>query len=537
MQDYNEKNILIVDDKEENLYLLESILKSNGYKVTTAYNGVEALEYLQSQTPDLIISDILMPKMDGYTLCRECKKRDSLKSIPFIFYTATYTNPDDEEFALSLGADRYLLKPQEPDVLSEIIFDLLKKTDKKFTEQGNVEEKPEDIILKEYNAILIRKLEDKILETKKNESILKSYVEELERTISEREKIEKELIRNKLFLADLIENSGTLIYVKNLIGEYELVNKKWEQVTGINRNFALGKTDEQIFSSVNSIDFIKNDSLVLTEGKVIEKEEVLTSENGQRYFISVKFPIYSDNGAITGLCGMSTEITEQKQNEIRLRALTAKLEKVKEEERIRLSRELHDHLGQNLTGLKMDLAFLLKQKQIQKDEQSNDLPVTVSDIFKSIDDMINTVRKISFELRPNTLDYLGLIPAIELQLDELRTKSSIECEFNSSINKIDFGDQINSSVYRIVQEALTNIIRHSKATSVQIQIDDEKDFIKISIKDNGIGIDSTRFENIKSLGIIGMKERTLQFNGELLIENNIPAGTKVSLYIPKKELI
>ncbi len=96
--------MFIVDDKEENLYMLEALLKGSGYEVASAMNGVEALEKLKEDSFDMIISDILMPQMDGYQLCRKCKKDDTLKKIPFVFYTATYTEKKEEEFGLSLGA-------------------------------------------------------------------------------------------------------------------------------------------------------------------------------------------------------------------------------------------------------------------------------------------------------------------------------------------------------------------------------------------------------------------------------------------------
>src|SRR6202000_1888024 len=103
--------ILSVDDKAENLYMLEALLRGHGHQVDSASNGVAALELAATQRYDLIISDILMPKMDGFQLCREIKKDERWKNIPFVFYTATYTDSRDAEFALSLGADRFLVKP------------------------------------------------------------------------------------------------------------------------------------------------------------------------------------------------------------------------------------------------------------------------------------------------------------------------------------------------------------------------------------------------------------------------------------------
>jgi CheY-like chemotaxis protein len=119
--------ILIVDDLEENLYLLEVLLEGNGYKVIPAKNGVEALSKLRKESIDLIISDILMPRMDGFQLCRECKKDESLKKIPFIFYTATYTDKEDEKFALSLGAERFIIKPQEPEIFLKILKEVIEE--------------------------------------------------------------------------------------------------------------------------------------------------------------------------------------------------------------------------------------------------------------------------------------------------------------------------------------------------------------------------------------------------------------------------
>ena len=122
--------ILIVDDMEDGLYMLETILKGNGYEVLTALNGLEALSKLKKESVDIIISDIMMPRMDGFQFCRECKKDDDLKKIPFIFYTATYTGQKDEEFALSLGAVKFIKKPTELNTFLNILEGVIKKYEK-----------------------------------------------------------------------------------------------------------------------------------------------------------------------------------------------------------------------------------------------------------------------------------------------------------------------------------------------------------------------------------------------------------------------
>ncbi len=117
--------VLLVDDNEANLYLLRVLLEGHGCDVATAGNGVDALALARRHPPDLVVSDILMPGMDGFALCREWKKDEHLKSIPFVFYTATYTDEQDRQFGLSLGAERFLVKPEEPDVLVQIILDTM----------------------------------------------------------------------------------------------------------------------------------------------------------------------------------------------------------------------------------------------------------------------------------------------------------------------------------------------------------------------------------------------------------------------------
>jgi PAS domain S-box-containing protein len=157
------KKILIVDDNSANLYMFESLLKGYGMEVTSANNGKEALDKARLNPPDLIVSDILMPVMDGYSLCRQWKSEERLKRVPFVFYTATYTEPKDEEFALSLGAERCIIKPQEPDILMGILKEVLgKKYVAKKAETMPLGEEME--FFRRHNETLFRKLEKKMLD-------------------------------------------------------------------------------------------------------------------------------------------------------------------------------------------------------------------------------------------------------------------------------------------------------------------------------------------------------------------------------------
>jgi response regulator RpfG family c-di-GMP phosphodiesterase len=183
------KKALIVDDDKLSLFLLQTMLKGNGYDVLTAENGAEALELARRDPPDIIISDILMPVMDGFALCREWKKNERLKEIPFIFYTATYTDSRDEELALSLGAVRFVVKP----AMMEAFIALLQEI---FEERQTVppvvlsEAAPaETDYYKSYSEALVRKLEDKML-------ALEESNRALEQEITVRKKAEKSLLES-----------------------------------------------------------------------------------------------------------------------------------------------------------------------------------------------------------------------------------------------------------------------------------------------------------------------------------------------------
>jgi putative nucleotidyltransferase with HDIG domain len=180
--------VLIVDDQEQNLYLLKALLGGNGYQVFEAANGAEALALARTNPPDVIISDILMPVMDGFSLCLEWKKDERLKGIPFVFYTATYTDPKDEEFALSLGAARFIVKPVETDEFIAMLRQLLREV------EAGVLHVPEQALHEEvayyrmYNEALIRKLEDKMIELEKANRAL-------EEDIAGRRRAETEITR------------------------------------------------------------------------------------------------------------------------------------------------------------------------------------------------------------------------------------------------------------------------------------------------------------------------------------------------------
>ena len=194
------KRILIVDDKDENRYLLQALLQCSGYEVFTAVHGADALEKARQNPPDLIITDILMPVMDGFALCRAWMKDERLQSIPLIFYTATYTDERDREFALSLGARHFIVKPAEPDDFMAVIHNAFESLEQPTAApEGKLEEASEEsVYLKQYNEVLIRKLEGKMEQLEKLNQDLEKKV--AQRTAQLKESLERLEELNRVFV-------------------------------------------------------------------------------------------------------------------------------------------------------------------------------------------------------------------------------------------------------------------------------------------------------------------------------------------------
>lgn len=198
--------VLIVDDKPENLYLLKSLLQGQEYEVDEAGHGAEALVRARLQPPDLIIADILMPVMDGYTLLRHWKADERLKNIPFVVYTATYTEPKDERLALDLGADAFILKPTEPEPLLARIKALLEQAQRKELPPVRMPKADVENVLKDYGDILIRKLEEKTLQLQQTNQALHEDLKRRQQAEAEANRLRAEAERARGALLNILED-------------------------------------------------------------------------------------------------------------------------------------------------------------------------------------------------------------------------------------------------------------------------------------------------------------------------------------------
>ncbi|MGE5748589.1 MAG: histidine kinase [Gemmatimonas sp.] len=244
--------------------------------------------------------------------------------------------------------------------------------------------------------------------------------------------------------------------------------------------------------------------------------------------------IYDDNGRIAGHFGIQRDVTDRHQatEEIRasrqqLRALATRLQKVREEERTGISREIHDELGQALTGLKLDIAWM--SHRLPRDHEMRAQCVSV---MERIDQTLNSVRRIATELRPSVLDQLGLEAALEWQGQEFGTRTGIEVEMQMCVDGAQLPEDLGSSAFRILQESLTNVARHAKATHVRIRFVQTPTLLTLEVIDNGIGLPPQRLDQTTSLGIVGMRERALAVGGSLSITGIPFSGTTVLLSVP-----
>ena len=231
---------------------------------------------------------------------------------------------------------------------------------------------------------------------------------------------------------------------------------------------------------------------------------------------------------------LRSEVVERKkaEEEVRIKNeqlshLAMKIQNVKEEENLRVAREIHDELGQVLTALKMEVSmFGIKLPSNEKTREK------LSSVNNLIDETISSVRKISTRLRPRLLDDLGLFPAIEMQVREFQTRTGIRCIIKLPKSEVISNKEMSLAIFRIFQEAMTNIARHANATHVQIKSYVDLGKFYMEIVDNGVGIKNNDSPDSTSLGILGMKERAALLDGEVLVDKNYKDGTFVKVIIP-----
>lgn len=275
-------------------------------------------------------------------------------------------------------------------------------------------------------------------------------------------------------------------------------------------------------------------------GTYDETYRIVRPDGSIRWIRDRAFPIRDVGGAVYRVAGIAEDITGQKLTEERLqsslkrlRELSQRMEAVRESERARIAREVHDELGGTLTCLKLDLSRLPSATTgADTEETRSRLQQRVQSMVELVDHSISVVQRIATELRPGVLDDLGLVAALEWQAQDFQARTGIACRFLAETEDLLVDRERATALFRICQEALINVVRHAQATGVVIQVTRTAGQVVLRVEDNGRGIPEDRIEDPHSLGLLGMRERVTSFGGQFHIKGTPGAGTTLSVGIP-----
>ncbi len=471
------RKVLVIDDEPRVRELLRRLLVKllPDAAVESAICGCDGLELATADPPDLIILDVILPDMDGLQVCQELRARGATPRVPILMISGILTDVEARADALQAGADGFLCKPFESVEFMALVTALLR--------------------IRDYDVQMQR---------------------------------EGEARYRKLF--DLIDDAVMLFDAQTL--QFIDVNPAAERMYGYSRE-----------------EFLRlHHSDITAESTASWQSFKLTHEMGtcsiplrwHRRSDDSAFPVSISGCEITldgrpVMCGIVRDISEQRRAERELershrevRKLAAESRRAREDESRRVSREIHDELGQALTGLKMDISWLMKHEERLSAGSRNRL-IGMDGLIETT---VNAVRRICTELRPGALDDLGLVPAVESLAKTFSQRTGITCHLRLDNNLRPLNDDAVTALFRIAQEALTNVARHAEASAVDISLESEGEEVTLCIHDDGRGMDTELASHSGTLGLRVMRERVLDVEGRLEILSSADKGTTIKVSVP-----
>jgi PAS domain S-box-containing protein len=348
--------------------------------------------------------------------------------------------------------------------------------------------------------------------------------------VSERQRADEALRK----LSRAVEQAADSIIITDRTGVIEYVNPAYEKLTGFSASETLGRRPRLLRRGVH--DSAPHDRLwaCLLSGQVFRQIFPNQRKDGARFYEDQTIsPIADAAGVITHFVWVGRDISRRIEAEEQLiasreqlRRLAARLESVREEERTRISREIHDELGQILTVLKIDLC------RLPTSAGSGSLQEKIGAMTALVDSTIDLVGRIAAELRPPALDNLGLVTALEGLAREFQARTGVRCEVVAEVEELELPSDVATTVFRICQEALTNVARHAEARSVVITIQRSGSGLVLTVEDDGKGIREEQISASNSLGLLGMQERAFKHGGKVLVSGAPEQGTVVTLAVP-----
>lgn len=359
--------------------------------------------------------------------------------------------------------------------------------------------------------------------------------------ITERKRAEEALRESERRFSDTLTNINMIAVMADMNGNITFCNDYLLRLTDWKREEAIGRNWYEMFLPDDQKEKVSEilDEVEPTGEVTIHLENEIKARSGERRLVKwTNTTLRGLDGEVIGIAALGDDITERKEAEEQLkassdqlRALSERLRKAKEDEGIRIARELHDELGSALTSLKWSLLGL---KKVKRGPGNSSAVEKITEMVELVDATINAVRRISSELRPGVLDNLGLVSAIEWQAQQFQGHTGIVCECDSLVDDVDLTREQATVVFRILQEAMTNILRHAQATKVNVILEEEDGELVLEVRDNGRGITESEKLGARSLGLLGMRERANSIGGRIDITGTMGRGTKLIVRLPTK---
>jgi PAS domain S-box-containing protein len=511
----------MVDDQPAKLLSYEVILAELGENLIKATSGKEALEHLLKTDIAVVLMDVSMPDLDGFELAELIRQHPRFQKTAIIFISAVYLTDVDRLRGYERGAVDYISVPVIPELLRA-----------KVTIFAELHRKAYQL------ERLNHELEQRVTER----------TEELARRAETLQMLNQELARKNQELDAIVRTAPDIIFSRQSDGARDYISDRFYEYTGA----VVGSA-----SGFGWLDFVHNDDRersmaewmrCVESGQNYESEYRIRGRNGQyRWFRARAVPIRDLEGVIVKWYGTCSDIHDSKVLEqsmrdsaiqlermvddrtAALRRLSVRLLTMQDDERRRIARELHDGLGQDLAAAKMMMDSILGTKTAQSNQKA------ARDASETIDRAIQQVRSLSHLLHPPLLDEVGLLSALHWYLDGFSKRSGIETFL--TVHPPEFSRltaDLETTIFRIIQEALTNVYRHSGAQKTWVTIEQTENHVLVKIRDDGKGIENPVVElrpGSIGIGIGGMSQRAKEFGGELKLVNADP-GTLVEVAIP-----
>jgi len=523
--------VLIVDDNPANLGVVVDALGERGFRVLIALDSAEAIERARFSQPELILLDVNMPGINGFDTCRRLKADVPTRDIPVIFMTVADGLGDMVEGFMAGGVD-YVTKPVRIDEVVARMNVHLAMREMQMTLVRQNRQLQEEVRVRQKAEFKLSRIRDELeLRVARRTEQLARANDDLRAEIEERERAQARLKVSEARLREIVEASPVPLCIGSLAEPRVLyANEQWRQLMGVSEA-EQGHVDcNLLYAEQSGRRRIIERARI--QGMSCDTDVLLRRLDGTTFWgaMTARLATFQDEPAMyIGIRDMTERRRiEQALLESReqLRQLSAYMEAIREEERKRIALEIHDELGQLLTALKMDVS-LLKMRL----SGAPDLLGKVNGMRDLVEQTILMVRNVANHLRPAALNF-GLVSALEWLADDFGKRTGIPCQLVLNAGEPELDDAHATALFRVVQESMTNIARHARATRVYVTMMRDARGLVLNVSDNGCGFDPAAAGTRDSYGLLGMSERARLIGASLQIDSAPGSGTVVSISIP-----